>query len=79
MGVRYNYVEFVPRFGNHVQQGFWDFSCYNKSLFKCRWTPLHDMAVMLGMQAYGILNVKQIKMQISLLRDLPESVIATRC
>ena len=79
MGIRYKYVEFASKFGSYVRQGFWDYSCYNKSLFKCRWTNLHDTALMLGMQAYGVLNVKQIKLQISLFRDVPESVVATRC
>jgi hypothetical protein len=65
------YLQRVGRFGDIS-------STYNQSVYKTKWTYLHNAALMYAMQAYGILNVEVIRQNISMFAHIPLSILNAR-
>jgi hypothetical protein len=67
----------LPKFRNRTF--FEDYSCENRSAFRFEWTEFHNAACMLGMRAFGIINVDKIKEHFALFRGIDESTIYRHC
>jgi len=61
------------------KRGFFDTSTCNSAIYKAEWTGLHDLGLMYGMQAFGILNVKDIQANFKMFEHMTLSAMTTRC
>ena len=60
MQEEYRFVEFRNKYKFLERSGFFDISDCNKAIYKAQWTGLHDLGLMYGMQAFGLMKVELI-------------------
>ena len=76
---KYKYVRVYNKEKWFLRKGFTDISADNRSLYKVKWSELHDHALMLGQQKFGICNSAAIKRHFPLFENINEDTINRRC